>query len=44
MDAPLAALPLENGAAVATTDRGFTGSPGVEILNPMKAAGGDRRR
>ena len=44
MDAHLAALALEHGASIATTDRDFTRFPGVEILNPIEAAGEDRRR
>ena len=38
MDAHLAALALEHGASIATTDRDFTRFPGVEILNPIEAA------
>ena len=43
MDAHLAALALEHGASIATTDRDFTRFPGVDILNPIEAAGEDRR-
>jgi hypothetical protein len=42
MDAHLAALAVEHGACIATTDRDFTRFRGVEILNPIEAAG-DRR-
>ena len=38
MDAHLAALALEHGGRVATTDRDFMRFPGVEILNPTDAA------
>ncbi len=38
MDAHLAALALEHGASVATTDRDFTRFPGVETLNPLETA------
>lgn len=38
MDAHLAALALEHGARVATTDRDFTRFPDLEILNPIDAA------
>ncbi len=34
MDAFLAALALENGATLATTDRDFTRFPKLELLNP----------
>jgi toxin-antitoxin system PIN domain toxin len=34
MDAFLAALALENGATLATTDRDFTRFPGLKLLNP----------
>ena len=43
MDAHLAALALEHGACIATTDRDFTRFRGVEILNPIDAADEDRR-
>ena len=43
MDAHLAALALEHGASIATTDRDFTRFPGIEILNPVEAASKDRR-
>ena len=43
MDAHLAALALEHGASIATTDRDFARFPGVEVLNPVKAAREDRR-
>ena len=42
MDAHLAALALEHGARVATTDRDFTRFPDLEILNPIDAASGTR--
>jgi hypothetical protein len=35
MDAHLAALAIEHGAALATTDRDFTRFPGLRILNPL---------
>ena len=34
-DAALAALALEHGAAVCTTDRDFTRFPGLRLLNPV---------
>ena len=37
MDAHLAALALEHGACIATTDRDFTRFPGLEILDPVAA-------
>lgn len=40
MDAHLAALALEHGARIATTDRDFTRFPGIEILNPLESRGG----
>ena len=43
MDAHLAALALEHGACIATTDRDFTRFRGVEILNPIEASDEDRR-
>ena len=43
MDAHLAALALEHGARIATTDRDFTRFRGVEVLNPIEAADEDRR-
>ncbi len=43
MDAHLAALALEHGASIATTDRDFTRFSGVELVNPVEAAGGARR-
>ena len=40
-----AGLDLDDiGGLIATTDRDFTRCPGVEILNPIEAAGEDRRR
>lgn len=37
MDAHLAALAIEHGAVVATTDRDFTRFPGLRTLNPLDA-------
>ena len=39
MDAHLAALALEHGARIATTDRDFTRFPGLESLNPIAGGG-----
>ena len=39
MDARLAALALEHGASIATTDRDFTRFPGIEIVNPRRRRG-----
>lgn len=36
MDAHLAALAIEHGAELATTDRDFTRFPGLRILNPLE--------
>ena len=36
MDAHLAALAIEHGATIATTDRDFARFPGVSILNPIE--------
>jgi uncharacterized protein len=36
-DAHLAALAIEHGAILATTDRDFTRFPGLRILNPLGA-------
>jgi uncharacterized protein len=38
MDAALAALALENGAVVCTTDRDFSRFPGVRTLSPLDEA------
>ena len=38
MDAHLAALALEHGASIATTDRDFMRFPDVEVVNPVKHA------
>ena len=38
MDAHLAALALEHGARIATTDRDFTRFPDLQIVNPIDAA------
>ena len=35
MDTHLAALAIEHGCQLATTDRDFTRFPGVQILNPL---------
>jgi uncharacterized protein len=35
MDAHLAALAIEHGASLATSDRDFTRFPGLRILNPL---------
>lgn len=35
MDAHLAALAIEHGARLATTDRDFTRFPGLQIINPL---------
>lgn len=35
-DAHLAALAIEHGATLATTDRDFTRFPGLRILNPLE--------
>ncbi len=35
MDAHLAALAVEHGATLATTDRGFTRFPGLRLVNPL---------
>lgn len=37
MDAHLAALALEHGARIATTDRDFTRFPDLELVNPIDA-------
>ena len=37
MDAHLAALALEHGAPIATTDRDFTRFPGIDLVNPIGA-------
>ena len=37
MDAHLAALALEHGAVIATTDRDFTRFPGIDLMNPIDA-------
>ena len=36
MDAHLAALAMEHGASIATTDRDFMRFPGIELVNPVK--------
>ena len=38
MDAHLAALALEHGASIATTDRDFMRFPDIELMNPVKPA------
>ena len=35
MDAHLAALALEHGATIATTDQDFTRFPGLDLVNPV---------
>jgi len=37
MDAHLAALAIEHGASIATTDRDFTRFPDIRIENPVAA-------
>ena len=37
MDAFLAALALENGAALCTTDRDFSRFPKLRLVNPLQA-------
>jgi uncharacterized protein len=37
MDAHLAALAVEHGAALCTNDRDFTRFPGLKLLNPLAA-------
>ena len=36
MDAHLAALAIEHGASIASTDRDFTRFPDLELVNPVK--------
>ena len=36
MDAHLAALAMEHGASIATTDRDFMRFPDIELVNPVK--------
>lgn len=36
-DAHLAALAIEHGATLCTTDRDFTRFPGLRVLNPLKS-------
>ncbi len=45
MDAHLAALALEHGASIATSDQDFTRFPGIELVKPIAdgAAAQDRR-
>ena len=38
MDAHLAALAMEHGASIATSDRDFLRFPNIKIVNPVKAA------
>ncbi len=38
MDAHLAALAMEHGASIATTDRDFMRFPNVELVNPIRPA------
>jgi uncharacterized protein len=37
MDAHLAALAIEHGATLATSDRDFTRFAGLRVLNPLEA-------
>ncbi|MDE2692433.1 MAG: type II toxin-antitoxin system VapC family toxin [Acidobacteriota bacterium] len=37
MDAHLAALALEHGASITTTDRDFTRFPGIDLMDPTEA-------
>jgi len=37
MDAHLAALAIEHGATLCTTDRDFTRFPGLKTLNPIRS-------
>lgn len=37
MDAHLAALALEHGAALASTDRDFSRFPGLQLINPLRS-------
>ncbi len=39
MDAYLAALAIEHGATLCTSDRGFAIFPGLRVLNPLEAGG-----
>ena len=36
MDAHLAALALEHGASIATTDRDFLRFPNLKVVNPLR--------
>jgi predicted nucleic acid-binding protein len=36
MDAHLAALALEHGAALASSDRDFSRFPGLQLINPLR--------
>jgi predicted nucleic acid-binding protein len=36
MDAYLAALGLEHGAALASSDRDFSRFPGLKLINPLR--------
>ena len=38
MDAHLAALALEHGASIASTDRDFMRFPDIDLMNPVKSA------
>jgi toxin-antitoxin system PIN domain toxin len=44
MDAHLAALAVEHGATLATTDRDFTRFPGLRVLDPVSDATARRTR
>ncbi len=37
MDAHLAALALEHGAELASTDRDFSRFPGLKLINPLRS-------
>ncbi len=39
MDAHLAALAIEHGATLCTTDRDFARFPGLRVVNPLRAGG-----
>ena len=40
MDAHLAALAVEHGTSIATTDRDFTRFPGIDLVNPVADSAG----
>ena len=41
-DAHLAALSIEHGAVLCTTDRDFAVFPGLRAMNPLEESGGER--